>query len=100
MSEGLLPFLGPVLELSTDLGQDCHIYLLEDGLELWLTLLHNTAKPYDTLIRLLPRIPPLLQLGSENLRTTIYILQVIQKSHCDECFFCRLWNDLYYFSLS
>jgi len=75
VSEGLLPFLGPVLELSTDLTQDCHIYLLEDGLELWLTLLHNTAKPYDSLLQLLPRIPPLLALGSENLRTTIYILQ-------------------------
>ena len=76
VSEGLLPFLGPVLELSTDLTQDCHIYLLEDGLELWLTLLHNTARPYPALLQLLPRIPPLLQLGSENLRTTIYILQV------------------------
>ena len=29
VSEGLLPFLGPVLELSTDLNQDSHIYLLE-----------------------------------------------------------------------
>lgn len=76
VSEGLLPFLGPVLELSTDLTQDSHIYLLEDGLELWLTLLHNTAQPYPSLLALLPRIPPLLQLGSENLRTTIYILQV------------------------
>ena len=75
VSEGLLPFLGPVLELSTDLSQDSHIYLLEDGLELWLTLLHNTARPYDSLLALLPRIPPLLQMGSENLRTTIYILQ-------------------------
>jgi len=75
VSEGLLPFLGPVLELSTDLTQDSHIYLLEDGLELWLTLLHNTARPYPALLKLLPRIPPLLQLGSENLRTTIYILQ-------------------------
>ena len=80
VSEGLLPFLGPVLELSTDLTQDCHIYLLEDGLELWLTLLHNTAQPYPALLHLLPRIPPLLQLGSENLRTTIYILQVLNST--------------------
>ena len=29
MSEGLLPFIGPVLELATDLNQDSHIYLLE-----------------------------------------------------------------------
>ena len=49
--------------------------MLEDGLELWLTLLHNTAQPYDTLLHLLTKLPPLLTIGSENLRTTIYILQ-------------------------
>jgi len=75
VSEGLLPFLGPVLELSIDLTQDSHIYLLEDGLELWLTILHNTAKPHPTLLNLLAKLPPLLTIGSENLRTTIYILQ-------------------------
>jgi len=75
VSEGLLPFLGPVLFLSTDLTQDSHIYLLEDGLELWLTLLHNTAQPYPALLDLVARIPPLLSLGTEHLRTTIYILQ-------------------------
>ena len=55
--------------------QPSHIYLLEDGLELWLTLLHNTATAPPTLLQLLGRLPPLLTLGSENLRTTIYILQ-------------------------
>ena len=29
VSEGLLPFLAPVLDLSTDLTQESHIYLLE-----------------------------------------------------------------------
>jgi len=75
VSEGLLPFIGPVLELSTDLTQDSYIYLLEDGLELWLTVLHNTAKSYDSLLKLLPRIPPLLETGSENLRTVVYVIQ-------------------------
>eukprot|EP00088_Acartia_fossae_P019523 TRINITY_DN2140_c0_g1_i15.p1 TRINITY_DN2140_c0_g1~~TRINITY_DN2140_c0_g1_i15.p1 ORF type:complete len:975 (-),score=198.52 TRINITY_DN2140_c0_g1_i15:611-3535(-) len=75
VSEGLLPFLGPVLELSTDLTQDSHIYLLEDGLELWLTILHNTAKPSEVLINLLPRLPNLLENGTENLRTIVYIIQ-------------------------
>ena len=40
-----------------------------------MTLLHNTAKPYPTLLNLLAKLPPLLTIGSENLRTTIYILQ-------------------------
>jgi hypothetical protein len=50
--------------------------LLKDGLELWLTLLHNTSKASPVLVGLLPRVPPLLEMGSEHLRTTIYILQV------------------------
>jgi hypothetical protein len=29
VSESLLPFLGPVLDLATDLQQQAHIYLLE-----------------------------------------------------------------------
>ena len=41
-----------------------------------MTLLHNTAKAPPVLIDLLPRVPPLLERGSEHLRTTIYILQV------------------------
>ena len=44
-------------------------------MELWLTILHNTAKPHPTLLNLLAKLPPLLTIGSENLRTTIYILQ-------------------------
>ena len=44
-------------------------------MELWLTLLHNTAQPHPTLLQLLAKLPPLLTIGSENLRTTIYILQ-------------------------
>lgn len=75
VSEGLLPFIGPVLELATDLEQESHIYLMEDGLDLWLTVLHNAAKPYPALVTLLPRIPPLLESGTENLRNVVYIIQ-------------------------
>lgn len=104
VSESLLPFLGPVLDLATDLQQQAHIYLLEDGLELWLTLLHNTAKPSAAIIGLLPRVPPLLELGSEHLRTTIYILQAyvllcpglvmerVGPAVVDEC--AKMYNDL------
>ena len=53
------------------------IYLsIQDGLELWLTILHNTAKPSPVLVNLLPRLPSLLENGTENLRTIVYIIQV------------------------
>uniref|UniRef100_A0AAQ6ANM2 Importin-11 n=1 Tax=Amphiprion ocellaris TaxID=80972 RepID=A0AAQ6ANM2_AMPOC len=34
-SKNLYPFLLPVIQLSTDVSQPPHVYLLEDGLELW-----------------------------------------------------------------
>ncbi|KAG8226723.1 hypothetical protein J437_LFUL004373, partial [Ladona fulva] len=36
--ETLSPFLLPVIRLSTDVNEDCHVYLLEDGLDLWLAV--------------------------------------------------------------
>lgn len=75
ISEGLAPFLYPVIRLSTDLKDPCSVYLLEDGLELWLTVLHNTKQMNPSLYELSANISPLLELGSENLRTMIYILQ-------------------------
>ncbi|XP_040583365.1 importin-11 [Lepeophtheirus salmonis] len=73
--EVLLPtFIGPIIQLSTDLKENSHVYLLEDGLELWLTVLNNSKELSSTLSSLALNIPPLLQLGSENLRTILYIL--------------------------
>ncbi|XP_073200136.1 importin-11 isoform X3 [Lepidochelys kempii] len=34
-SKNLYPFLLPIIQLSTDVSQPPHVYLLEDGLELW-----------------------------------------------------------------
>eukprot|EP00095_Tigriopus_kingsejongensis_P011540 snap_masked-scaffold33_size549341-processed-gene-2.6 protein:Tk11540 transcript:snap_masked-scaffold33_size549341-processed-gene-2.6-mRNA-1 annotation:"Importin-11" len=75
ISQGLAPFLYPVIQLSTNLKDPCSVYLLEDGLELWLTVLHNTKQMNPPLFELAIHIPPILELGSENLRTMIYILQ-------------------------
>lgn len=42
ISATLAPFLFPVIKMSTDLTNPSSVYLLEDGLELWLAVLHNT----------------------------------------------------------
>lgn len=39
-SKNLYPFLLPVIQLSTDVSQPPHVYLLEDGLELWYESVH------------------------------------------------------------
>ncbi|XP_049837055.1 importin-11 isoform X1 [Schistocerca gregaria] len=74
-SETLHPFLLPVIQMSTDVQQDCHVYLMEDGLELWLAVLENTATASPDLLQLFRNMPPLLESSSENLRTCYYIIQ-------------------------
>ncbi|XP_071449865.1 importin-11 [Hetaerina americana] len=71
----LSPFLLPVIRLSTDVTQDCHVYLLEDGLDLWLAVLENSAYITNELMLLFRNMPPLLEFSSENLRTCFYIIQ-------------------------
>ncbi|GLH14983.1 Importin-11 [Gryllus bimaculatus] len=74
-SEALSPFLLPVVQLSTDVQQDSHVYLLEDGLELWLAVLENSTAMTQELMQLFRNMPPLLENNSENLRTCFYIIQ-------------------------
>ena len=60
VSAQLGPFLHPVIRFSTDLKEPSHIYLLEDGLELWLNLLHNTKTMSKELAELAVNIVPVL----------------------------------------
>lgn len=75
LSGGLQSFLLPVISLSTDVSQPCHVYLLEDGLDLWWALLQNTAAFTPELLTLSKNLLPLLELGTENLRTCMQIIQ-------------------------
>uniref|UniRef100_A0A0P4WDI7 Importin N-terminal domain-containing protein n=1 Tax=Scylla olivacea TaxID=85551 RepID=A0A0P4WDI7_SCYOL len=72
-SERLHEFLINIIRVSTDVGEDCHVYLLEDGLQLWLTTLENTAHPHDALLHLYENMIPLLELSTENLRLCLQI---------------------------
>ncbi|XP_071542767.1 importin-11-like [Panulirus ornatus] len=72
-SEGLHEFLINIVRVSTDVKEDCHVYLLEDGLLLWLTTLENTANPHDALLQLFDNMLPLLEISSENLRLCLQI---------------------------
>jgi len=60
VSENLSPFLLSVIQLSTDVRQACHVYLLEDGLELWLAVLENSSSMSYDLLQLFRNMPPLL----------------------------------------
>ncbi|KAL6035978.1 hypothetical protein STEG23_038423, partial [Scotinomys teguina] len=73
-SKNLYPFLLPVIQLSTDVSQPPHVYLLEDGLELWLVTLESSPCVTPELLRIFQNMSPLLELSSENLRTCFKII--------------------------
>uniref|UniRef100_A0A3B4AHG4 Importin-11 n=1 Tax=Periophthalmus magnuspinnatus TaxID=409849 RepID=A0A3B4AHG4_9GOBI len=103
-SKNLYPFLLPVIQLSTDVSQPPHVYLLEDGLELWLVTLENSPALTPELLRIFQNMPALLELSSENLRTCFQIvnaylylsatefLQSYAESLCRS--FCDLLKDI------
>lgn len=72
-SEGLHEFLISIIQVSTDVREPCHVYLVEDGLLLWLTTLENTANPHPALLGLYDNMIPLIQMTSENLRLCLQI---------------------------
>ncbi|KAM4054020.1 importin-11 [Anomaloglossus baeobatrachus] len=73
-SQNFYPFLLPVIQLSTDVSQPPHIYLLEDGLELWLVTLENCPSITPELLRIFQNMSALLEISSENLRICFKII--------------------------
>ncbi|XP_014026633.1 importin-11 [Salmo salar] len=73
-SKNLYLFLLPVIQLSTDVSQPPHVYLLEDGLELWLVTLENSPAITPELLRIFQNMSALLEMSSENLRTCFQIV--------------------------
>ncbi|KAM7391440.1 hypothetical protein PAMP_022129 [Pampus punctatissimus] len=73
-SKNLYPFLLPVIQLSTDVSQPPHVYLLEDGLELWLVTLENSPAITPELLRIFQNMSALMELSSENMRTCFQIV--------------------------
>lgn len=60
VSAELNPFLLPVIQLGTDVNQSAIVYLLEDTLELWLTVLENSTTMTNELMQLFNNMPALL----------------------------------------
>ena len=56
--------------------QDAHIYLLEDGLELWQAVLQNVHTMTDGLLKVYRNIPSLLECASENLNMALSITKL------------------------
>uniref|UniRef100_A0A671SWT0 Importin-11 n=1 Tax=Sinocyclocheilus anshuiensis TaxID=1608454 RepID=A0A671SWT0_9TELE len=73
-SKNLYPFLLPVIQLSTDVSQPPHVYLLEDGLELWLVTLENSPAITPELLRIFQNMSALLVPGDFRLLNFPFLL--------------------------
>lgn len=71
----LAPFLYPVIGISTDVNEPSHVYLLEDGLELWLMVIENSTVLTPELLQLCSNVLPIIENSSETLRNCLYIIQ-------------------------
>lgn len=60
---------------SNRLEQDSHVYLQEDGLELWHALLKRSAKPILEMLSLLPLLITLISAGTDILPQALRILE-------------------------
>lgn len=64
-----------MIGVSTNVNEPSHIYLLEEGLELWLIVIENSETMTTELLDLCSNVLPIIDESSENLRTCLYIIQ-------------------------
>jgi hypothetical protein len=53
-------FLIPIINYSTDIKNPSSVYLLEEGLELWIITVQNSIKLTPELLNLFSNLKPLL----------------------------------------
>lgn len=75
MPPSLVTFLYPVIGMSTNRDDPSHIYLLEEGLELWLVVVENSTALTPELFDLSENLIKIIESSTENLRTSLYIIQ-------------------------
>ncbi|XP_023294362.2 importin-11 [Lucilia cuprina] len=73
--EKMRPFLYSVIALSTDIQEPSHIYLIEEGLSLWVAVVENSTSMSEQLMNLCRNIMPIIEMSSENLRTVLVLIQ-------------------------
>jgi len=72
---GLHALVMPLIRLSVDPSQEAHIYLMDDGFELWLATLKSSRESTDELMSLVPAAVTLISQGMDHMRTMLKILQ-------------------------
>ncbi|CAB3374307.1 Hypothetical predicted protein [Cloeon dipterum] len=66
-------FLLPVVETATNINEEAHVYLLEDGLDLWLCIMENVAQMSPQLLMLWPRVATLMEMTTEHMQICLQL---------------------------
>ncbi|KAJ2802975.1 hypothetical protein H4R20_003073, partial [Coemansia guatemalensis] len=74
-STELQEFVVPLIRYSVDIDQPAHVYLVEDGIELWLMLIRNATALRPALTSLLPHASRLIQYSTETLRKVLKVVE-------------------------
>lgn len=87
-SSSLHDFIIPVIKLATDVKMTEHVYLAEDGLLLWLSVLKNSCSPSPGLVQLLGNMVGILglQSPSDDSSTSMAGLMDITSDSFKTCF--------------
>lgn len=91
--ESVVAFIYQVIELSTNINEPSHVYLLDDGLELWLIVAQYSKAMNNDLLRLCDNLLPLIEQSSSNLRTCLAITQTYIFL-CPDIFLPRYGKDI------
>lgn len=66
----------PLIDSSVDANSVTRVYLLEDAMDLWATVLHQTpATAIADVVPLVPHLFPMLEVGSDTLRRALEITE-------------------------
>lgn len=60
LPESIMPFVYQVVEMSTNINDPSTVYLLDEGLELWLVVVQYSHAPNDTLLKLCDNLMPII----------------------------------------
>ncbi|XP_063695731.1 importin-11 [Culicoides brevitarsis] len=73
--ETLLNFIYDILQHSTNVEDDMHVYMIDEGLELWLKTIQHCKVPNENLVKLTSNLIPIIESSSTYLRTCLHIVQ-------------------------
>ncbi|OAJ38852.1 hypothetical protein BDEG_22751 [Batrachochytrium dendrobatidis JEL423] len=65
----------PILQQSVDTSKPGHLYLVEEGIILWLTMLQNATTCTSSLLELVPYATQLMQSDGDNLKRILRIIE-------------------------